>query len=253
MKIVFHFKTKCTFVYDESGRYYRRGVGITKLIKKWFFHNKWSLQSCSGSSGGGADLGRRIDKEMQVWTNAVVKGSKQIDKKVAKFCQQSKLLIAEFKKRGWTPVSAQRLVGCYSSGLSTRCDLVLRDMVTSELVLIEIKSGYSDSFDDEEGKAEHDFLKKPFDNLCANPRRFAMIQLLLTWILHSTTYKNVKLKHSNVLVAHVTHERAKLYTIPPTWALEVQKRIAEEMKNRNTRYTKRSASYRAKHAKRKHV
>lgn len=181
-----------------------------------------------------------FEKELKKWTCAVV-AERPTAKLLSKFCRETLLLIAEFNKRKWVPVEAQRWVGCYESGLATRCDIVLRDSVTKKLVLIEVKSGYADTFSSEEGKRESDFMKAPFKHLRANPFRFASIQLLLTWILHSTTFSNHSLEYANVMVAHVTSERLKLHKIPPSMAPGVRKVLAREMKKRNELFRLKTA------------
>lgn len=237
MNVKFDFRTKRILVYNKNGLY-RRGIGITPLIAKWFFHERWSLQSQSGSRGGGSELGRRVDKELKSWTKAIVKeqSNKIINKKVAKFCTETKMVIKECEKRGWRPVDSQRLVGCYDSSLATRCDLVLRNILTQEFILLEIKTGYADTFNNEEHKGkEEQRMRPPFFELKANPRRFALIQLLLTWILHSTTHPEIKIKHENVRVLHVTTEKVSTYQLPIAWSLQVRQQLLSYMKRKHTK------------------
>lgn len=236
MKLVYDYATKCTYIYNKDETVKRRGVGITKLVSKWLFHPKWSLQSVSGSHGGGADLGNRVDHEIRRWAKSVAKGQAEstIHRKIAKYCQESKQLIAACMQRDWVPVYAQRLVGCFSSRLATRCDLVLRHAKSRKLILLEIKTGYTDTFDDEEGKVgEQHYMRPPFHSIRANPKRFALVQLLLTWILYRTTFPDEKIEHANVRVAHVTSQGVSFHSLPASWALQVRKVLVARMKERN--------------------
>lgn len=216
-----NYETGC-FMFGK----YLYGRGITTEIQKQFFPAGWSLFTQAGSTrGGGCDKGKQVDNELRAWTHLVNRPRvkpETIAKHVATYCVETCAIINEFQRRGWTPVNAQLVVGCRRSRWATAIDMVAREVATDQLVLLEIKTGYEGTFQNELNNNKHR-MKLQDGKWAATPLRFAWIQILWGWVLYCKSHPRsaLKLPFRNVAVINVVDSRVNVFPLPLDFAKSV--------------------------------
>lgn len=200
--------------------------GITELIREHFFPADWKLYQMAGKSGEGSVGGCRVDSELRDWIK-VCRNCKPATaaKHLSQYSEFTRQILRELKRRGLRAVAAQVVVGHVPSKVATAVDLVVSD-AHGRLGLWEIKTGYLGTFDSMctprmKTPVQHAKQRVRFEDLPANPLNFAVVQLVLTWILWSRTFPRRPISHVNACVVNVNANGLKMYTIPSVMGVEI--------------------------------
>jgi len=190
-----NFKKRCFFGHNEMspGKKEVRLQGVTSLIKKYFFHKKWSPMAISGYSSSskqtGSERGKRVDKEITRWhvlkTDPKVRPS-TLDRFRLKADRYTNLVIDALEAKGWSILSTQLPVGRVASRLGTAVDIKVRTR-DGKVILIELKCGYNGVFTSMWPRSTEWAwcVAEGMTDIPANARTYSLIQLAWTWVLHN--------------------------------------------------------------------
>lgn len=215
--------------------------GLTDLIKKHFFHKKWSQMAISGATSednvkGGSERGRKVDQEITKWhrlkSNPKTKQF-TLDKYRLKCDRYTNKILDAIESKGWTILSTQLAVGHVDSRVGTAVDIKVRDR-KGRVLIIEVKSGYNGVFDAEfPSEKEWAWCTGNMKKYPANAKIYALIQLLWTWLLHNNS---APVKADMAFVLNVSDAGVKFHKPSEEFVDLVLPRIMSIQKERARRF-----------------
>ena len=134
----------CEYIWKGRSVYFGNGSwsrGVTNVIRSIFAPSyRFNKLKRERSTGGrcmkyAKRHGRAIDNALYRWVYNPLRYRSSL--------KESNTLVALFKTHGWVAVSSQLVVAWRSARIATKIDLVLYDVCTNKLLVIEIKSGCS--------------------------------------------------------------------------------------------------------------
>lgn len=197
---------------------HRRLKGITDAIFSLYLpsHHKLLLNGGGGSDQKcGPAFGSLIDKQLQQWTAVCASDDPTDQMAFAATCHEVvRGVIALFKRNKWRPWRAQVPVCSWHSGLGTCIDLIAQQEDGS-LILIEVKTGYTDNFSKTMTKGGFDLaFHHPLDSIPVSPLNYALLQALVSWYMYHETYDD-RIQCSKLYVLHLrAGEAPMLFGVP---------------------------------------
>lgn len=204
---------------DGSTSSSRKLKGITKALSKHIFSNgnlPWGVGSRLGwrGQGGGRRRGSAVDAQL---TRIVNSGAKT----KAKF-RLTRMGIAALKKVGLEPVVAQRAVA--SGSLGTAADLLCFHKKDNQLVVVEVKCGFSERHAPATKGNKKCKMRAPLSQVedTALHRHFAQLVVTREMLQRDKTVVD-KLKELGLdtelgaLLLYLDDESAELFVIPDWW------------------------------------
>lgn len=145
------FHKRCFWGFNEHcpGKKEVRLFGITDLVKKHFFHKKWSPMAISGHASkdrdiqGGSERGKKVDQQLTKWHRLKSDPKTRqstLDKFRVKADRYTNMVLDALESKGWTILSTQVPVGNVDARLGTAVDIRCRDR-DGRIILIELKCG----------------------------------------------------------------------------------------------------------------
>lgn len=112
------FHKRCFWGFNEHcpGKKEVRLFGITDLVKKHFFHKKWSPMAISGHSSsdrdiqGGSERGKKVDQQLTKWHRLKQDPKTRqstLDKFRIKADRYTNMVIDALESKGWTILATQ--------------------------------------------------------------------------------------------------------------------------------------------------
>lgn len=204
------FHKRCFWGFNEHcpGKKEVRLFGITDLVKKHFFHQKWSPMAISGNSSrdrniqGGSERGKKVDQQVTKWHRLKSDPKTRpstLDKFRLKADRYTNMVLDALESKGWTILATQVPVGNVDARLGTAVDIKCRDR-DGRIILIELKCGYNGVFDMRwPACKEWAWCVGNMRHLPANARTYSLIQMAWTWVLHNRSASGPKANLAYVL------------------------------------------------------
>ena len=112
------FHKRCFWGFNEHcpGKKEVRLFGITDLVKKHFFHKKWSPMAISGHASkdrdiqGGSERGKKVDQQLTKWHRLKSDPKTRqstLDKFRVKADRYTNMVLDALESKGWTILSTQ--------------------------------------------------------------------------------------------------------------------------------------------------
>jgi hypothetical protein len=223
------YNNKHTYFYDKQTNVKLKG--ITTLIKKHFFHPKWNFLQVSGKNRqkkqSGPIRGIRLDKELKQWVK-LLKNSKTKMSTFATFKNKihpyTRKLLGFLTTKNWIPIHAQLAVGHVPSRMATAIDLVVRE--GKRLLLIEIKTGYNETFTKIDWTGVWKSMSSPFESFAANACNYSFVQIAWSWALYNLTFDKTA---DDAIVLNINDDGVYEYSLPKEMGLLLLSTIKEIM------------------------
>lgn len=160
----------------------------------------------------GKEHGIQVHKEIETFTNIVANES-NMDKCVEQIKDPDPCtlkFIYYFMENGWKPVISEYKVWDYDNAIATSIDVILLDIKTWELIIVELKTGYDgESYS---SIPTDEKLKKPFEELKMCPKTKHQMQLLFQKMILDKVYKT-KVNRCYVLRVSPKINKAESYPL----------------------------------------
>jgi hypothetical protein len=152
----------------------------TEIIKRSTpaFYNPKSKSSERVCSTYGATHGIKVHQQLQQFTNCFYEtnGMDKIYEEILDPDMCTINIVSAIYKENWIPIASEFMIWQEDWRVATAVDMIVLDTKTSELIVLEFKTGYES--EEYEVHPNDEFLPEPFDNLVNCPLIRHMFQLI---------------------------------------------------------------------------
>jgi len=222
-----------TFFFNKATNSFRVGRqicrGVTKHIARRFFPfgeqtiEKIIAAAPGGSGGGGLEHGKRIHKEIETFLATSPRPA------LDTLSKEASDVIRLLRANGLEPVAAEVPAFWEDRGYATPVDIVCERSSDGGIVLIELKTGFTYSWN-----SSLQTLKAPFQAQVMSPCNAAHLQLAATWVLWQKCRSVETHPVCAAYVCLVNKSNAKLFPLE-SWAREGMRAIEETMQHRKSK------------------
>lgn len=171
----------------------------------------------------GRATGIRLDNSIETTVDRFVETGQR--PKLSKLTRQCAYFWQVCQQKGWVPIGSQIPVGCPTLRVATRVDAVCCEAATGNIVVLEIKSGYTYY------KEGNGMLSAPYTDHNNSPLNQHHLQLLLNKVLYQRTFPRHIISHCYIL-----RFEAHLVDLHPlaSWAVQHTEPFLRKIESKKT-------------------